>query len=136
MMLLPGVMGDLQPNQLGKGLIDFSSTPKCVNDLQIEVSHLNFMASDHRPILASCSSLAMVDQVPTRKNKILRFEECWVLSSDKGPKPIQSVFQEKLACCLCMLINWKKALLGGSIRRAIGRKEKEIQEIIRSNART
>lgn len=44
-------------------------------------------------------------------------------------------FQNKTKICLTNLSKWNVKRMGGSIRRAIARKEKEIQNMIHSNGR-
>lgn len=102
----------------------------------IEVSHLDFLASDHRPIIADWCMNNMGECSFRRKKKIIRFEESLTLSDEcrdiiskvwtESVGSDEIVFHNKIFACLVQLAKWKKTQIGGCIRGVISRKEKEL----------
>lgn len=81
-----GYMGDaftwkrtFEKGRLIKKRLDrFVANPNMISKFnKIDIAHLNYHNSDHRPILASLAQ----EDTPTRrkkKNSLLRFEESWL----------------------------------------------------------
>lgn len=103
-----------------------------------KVTHLNFLSSDHRPIVASWEFL---DETRKVKNygKIQRFEEGWL--KFKETKDIVKDFwryqygggtqslSNRIKESLTHLHKWNRERLKGSIKKAISRQEEEIQRL-------
>ncbi|KAK3223533.1 hypothetical protein Dsin_010558 [Dipteronia sinensis] len=121
--------------------LDRFFTDNCWRDRfgYINVQHLGFNSSDHRPILLSFSRVSR----PHRGQKwLFRFEPFWLKESDlggvvrkswidSGPSNSVADFQRKLSQCAVGLLGWSNHRFK-SLRRQIINKNREIEWLYKS----
>lgn len=131
-------------NVTKEGLDRFVAKPNFLGKFnKITVDHLNYLSSDHRPIIASLDSVQ--NSISRKSSGTLRFEESWIEFDEcrniidnhwKGSSAAGiGSFCNKIKECLVKLSRWNKIRLGGSIKAAITRKEEDIRRLAESEDR-
>lgn len=119
--------------RLDRFLMNIAMQEKCSF---LNVQHLAFHASDHRPIIAEWDRDHQ-DRTNLGKKRMLRFEESWTKYEDCKDIILQvwrnhntqeaSSVQDKIKKCLIDLKKWSCDRYRGSLRGAILSVEKELQ---------
>lgn len=130
---------DKKGEMIKERLDRFVASSSLIDKMQIvEVEHLNYHNSDHRPIVASLT-LRPETKGKIRRHKKPKFEDSWV-NFDDCKKIVKDIWNKgqsfrarkiilKTEECMLSLFKWNKSRLKGTTQKAVDRKSKEIRDL-------